>query len=548
MRNVLLGALLVGATTVTVGASAAAQTTPIKSVLFKNGLSSPIYVTAPRNNFDNVYIVERGGRIKVFDRVTGAQLSTFLDISALTTTAGERGLLSMAFHPQYDIDGANKKFYLYYTNSAGNIVIAQYTANTALAANPAGTILITIPHPSFSNHNGGTLAFGKDGFLYFAPGDGGSGNDPNNNAANINSGLGKMLRIDVDNPQVSPPLPYGIPATNPFAGAASGLKEIYSIGLRNPFRFSFDRNTGDLYIGDVGQNAVEELNFLSANYVPAVNNPRTFGWRCFEGNNQTNLAGCTYPNPYPYPYNSPFHTVTSASARSITGGVVYRGSAMPDWRGTYFFGDYVFDQIWTLKYQGVANPPVTNRTATLNPGGGLSILDIVNFGEDAFGEIYICDLGGGEVFKIVPVTPTIVGVASYGTGTPGCSGAIPMSTNTSPTVNNLGFRLQATSVPQSSLGLAIVTDQQDIIGGDPFGLGVLFHVGFGGGTVLGFDAFSDASSFGFAPAPISNDPLLANITVYAQTLWAFPTNQCVLGGANFANLATSNALTITIQP
>lgn len=544
MRSLFLCALLTGAALFAVAAPASAQA-PIKTVLFKNGFSSPIQVTAPRTDFSRVYVVERAGRIKACDINTGAVLGTFLDISALTTTTGERGLMSMAFHPDFDAV-TNKHFFVYYTNSAGNIVIARYSAINALVANTSASILLTIPHPSFSNHNGGQVAFGGDGMLYFAPGDGGSANDPSNNAHNINSLLGKMCRVNVTN--TGGPL-YTIPANNPYLGVA-GSDEIWSIGLRNPFRFSFDRNTGDLVIGDVGQNVIEELDFQPGNHVPALSNPRDYGWRCMEGNNQTNLGGCTYPNPYPNMV-APFHVYNHGVGNSLTGGAVYRGCQIPDLRGTYFFADFGSAQIFSLKYDGTTVTGLTNRTAQLAPGGGMSITAITNFGEDAHGELYVCDMSGGEVFKIVPVTPVIVGVSTYGTGTPGCSGSQALSVNCSPVVNNMGFRINTTNCPANSIGLGIVTDVQDIPGSDALNVGadVLLHCALIGATeLLTFDATSDNLGNGTAAAPVPNNALLVGLNFYGATLWAWSVGVCTLPGANPFNLSTSNGIKITIQP
>jgi glucose/arabinose dehydrogenase len=502
-------------------------------------------VTAPRKDFSRVYVVERAGRIKVCDINTGAVLGTFLDISALTTTTGERGLMSMAFHPDFDAV-TMKDFYVYYTNLSGNIVIARYRAINPLVSNTSAAILLTVNHPTFSNHNGGQVAFGGDGMLYFAPGDGGSANDPSNNAHNLNTLLGKMARLNVTN--TGGPL-YTIPANNPYVGIA-GMDEIWSIGLRNPFRFCFDRNTGDMYIGDVGQNVIEEVDFQPGTHVPALGQARDYGWRCMEGNNQTNLGGCTYPNPYPNMV-APFHTYNHGVGSSLTGGAIYRGCQIPDLRGTYFFGDHNSAQIFSLKYDGTTVTNFTNRTAQLAPGGGMSINSIVNFGEDAHGEMYIADLNGGEVFKIVPVTPVLVGVSSYGTGTSGCSGAQALSVNCSPVINNMGFRINTSNCPQNSLGLGIVTDVQDIAGADHLGVGadVLLHCSLTGATeLLAFDATSDALGNGTALAPIPNNALIVGLKFYGATLWAWSTGVCTLPGANPFNLSTSNGMEITIQP
>lgn len=552
MHNVSLAGLLGSAITIAAlsfASPAVGAQTPIKTTLFKSGFSAPICVTAPPNDFNRLFVVERAGRIKIIKdlQTNPIVLATpFLDISGLTTLTGERGLLSIAFHPNF---ATNNRYFVYYTNSAGSIVIAEYKASTGNpdVSNTNARILITIPHPSFSNHNGGQIAFGPDGYLYFAPGDGGSGNDPNSNAQNINVYLGKILRVDVDNP--APGFFYGIPATNPYAGATPGLDEIWAQGVRNPFRFGFDRNTGDLVIGDVGQNAVEEIDFLaSANLNPPAGQAHNFGWRCFEGTSQTNLAGCTYPNPYSS-HIPPIHEYNHGVGTCVIGGVVYRGTAIPDLRGTYFFGDYSTvvnpNKIWSFNYDPVGGKTnFTDRTAQLAPGGGASIVSLVNFGQDAMGEVYLCDMNGGEIFKIVPVNPVLTGVANYGTGTAGCSGAQVQSTNTSPVINNPGFQVRTSNCPASALGLGLATDVADVAGSDPFGIGVLLHVDlFAATSINTFDVVSDALGNGVASAPIPNSPALVGKHFFVQTLSSW--TSCVLPPFN---LSTSDALDLTIQP
>jgi hypothetical protein len=401
------------------GLAAAATSAPAQTLTTTRvaaGLALPLYVTAPRDDFARVFIVEQRsgnvGRIRILQVPANTLLATpFLSISPVATT-DEEGLLGLAFHPDYMQNGY---FWVYYTNSAGNNVLARYranvpyaTSNTADAA--SATTLITLSHPSFTNHNGGWIAFGPDGYLYIGTGDGGSSNDPNNNAQNINSLLGKMLRIDVDGADNVPgnddddgvigatQPPYTNPADNPYAGPTAGLDQIYAIGLRNPWRNAFDRANGNLYIADVGQNVIEEID-MQVPGTPGLN----YGWRCMEGASCTGLTGCTCNSPS---LRLPIWTYTHGAGCSITGGYVYRGCAIPSLHGTYFFADYCFNTIWSFVYTGngtTAAPTPTNRTAELAPGGGLAINTITSFGEDAFGEMYICDRGG-EVFKIIPRT------------------------------------------------------------------------------------------------------------------------------------------------
>lgn len=235
------------------------------------------------------------------------------------------------------------------------------------------------------------LAFGpNDGYLYIGMGDGGSGGDPQNRAQNDGELLGKMLRIDVDGG-----LPYGIPPDNPFVEPGLPLDEIWAKGLRNPWRYSFDRLTGDLYIGDVGQNLYEEIDFQPASSTGGEN----YGWRLMEGNHCYNPPSNCDPGGLIYPIYEYTHG-GSPFRCSITGGYVYRGNAIPDLQGTYFFGDYCSGQIWSFRYDGSSVTEFTERTSQLAPGGGMSIDEISSFGEDAEGNIYIVDLGG-EVFKVI---------------------------------------------------------------------------------------------------------------------------------------------------
>ena len=287
----------------------------------------------------------------------------------------ERGLLGLAFHPNYATNGF---FYVDYTRALdGATVIARYSvsANPDLANPASASVLLTIAQP-FSNHNGGQLAFGPlDGYLYVGMGDGGDAGDPQNNAQNINSLLGKLLRLDVDHG-----VPYSNPPDNPYVGIA-GADQIWAIGLRNPWRFSFDRQTGDLYIGDVGQGLWEEIDFQAANTPGGLN----FGWRCREGNHDYNFTGdCTSLSLVPAiaEYS---HTV----GHSVTGGFVYRGQRFPALQSRYFYADYVNGQIWSL-YQSETNP-LTWSTPELELD---TSLNFSSFGEDENGELYIVDYSG----------------------------------------------------------------------------------------------------------------------------------------------------------
>ncbi|MBZ5538452.1 MAG: PQQ-dependent sugar dehydrogenase [Acidobacteriia bacterium] len=361
---------------------AAAVSIQLQPVL--TGLSSPLYVTSAHDSSNRLFVVEQGGMIKVLQ--PGASTPTvFLDISSRVVFGGEQGLLGLAFHPQFTM---NPSFYVDYTRAGdGATVIAEYhvSATNPNLADPTETILLTIPQP-FVNHNGGMVEFGPDGFLYIGMGDGGSGNDPGNRAQNTSVLLGKILRIDVDHPNGA--VPYSSPPTNPFF-SGGGQPEIYAIGMRNPFRFSFDRGTGQLYVGDVGQGAWEEVDIvtLGGNY----------GWRIFEGNHCTNndpalcanTSGFTFPiAEYPHAQTSP----AVAARCSITGGYVYRGTRGSLPMGTYVFSDFCSGEIVMLS-GGV-------QTVLLNSG-----VNVSSFGEDEGGEIYVVGLGG-TVERIAAATPT----------------------------------------------------------------------------------------------------------------------------------------------
>ncbi len=375
------------------GMSALAQPA-LTSTLVVSGLERPIFVTHSYGvgGFDRIFVLEKRGRIRVV-RDGNLLASPFLDIDALvgggTVDFSERGLLGLAFHPDYANNG---KFYVNYTNNSGNTMIVEYqvSANPDVADAGSARIMMVISQP-FANHNGGWLGFGPDGYMYIATGDGGDANDPGNRAQDITGQLlGKMLRIDVD-ARNGPTGQYGNPIDNPFVGVA-GDDEIWAYGLRNPWRPSFDRETGDLWIADVGQDVWEEISFQPADSTGGEN----YGWRCYEGNHDFNTTGCAAMSTMVFPV----HEYSHSTGCSITGGYVYRGCAIPGLRGTYFFADFCFRTIWSFEGSGVSD--FTDRTAELAPGGGLTIATISSFGEDAAGELYICDQNGGEIFKIVP--------------------------------------------------------------------------------------------------------------------------------------------------
>jgi hypothetical protein len=331
-----------------------------------------------------LFILERGGRILVLQPGAAAP-TVFLDITATVVSGGEQGLLGLAFHPQY---ATNQRFFVRYTRlTDGAIVIAEYHASPAdpNLAETAETVLLVVPHPIFTNHNGGTIEFGPDGFLYIGMGDGGSGNDPNNRAQNINDLLGKMLRIDVNTP--NGPVPYSSPPDNPFFGATPGSDEIFALGLRHPFRWSFDRATGQLYAGDVGQGAREEIDIVTSG--------GNYGWRVFEGTLCTNIdPGLCNPASFIPPIAEYDHT---SGRCAIIGGHVYRGtmSALP--AGAYVYGDLCTGEIFQL-FPATSGGAQTLLLDTALDGA------LSSFGEDEAGEIYVVGLNG-TVDRLVTTTP-----------------------------------------------------------------------------------------------------------------------------------------------
>jgi glucose/arabinose dehydrogenase len=399
--RILAGSLVFAS--VLAAAPSARAATALSAVRIASGLTRPVFVTSPPGD-PRLFIVEQRdsenrGRIRIFKYGAGGGLLSrpFLTTTTELATGNEQGLLGLAFAPDYATSG---RFYINYTDSLGHTHIERHvvSATDPDSANDAGETILFI-HQPYNNHNGGWIAFGPDGYLYIATGDGGSGGDPQNRAQKPDSLLGKILRIDV-----SPETGYAIPPTNPYAGATPGADEVYAIGLRNPFRDSFDRATGDLIIGDVGQLKYEEIDFApaSAGRGLGVN----FGWPCYEGFHDYDLDRPTVVCPTciaPACMQEPAWEYDHTGRCSVTGGYVYRGSAIPDLVGTYFFADYCGAQIYSGKFVGGALTSFADRTLELDPvNQTINVNSISSFGEDAEGELYICDLGG-EVFKIVPL-------------------------------------------------------------------------------------------------------------------------------------------------
>ncbi len=370
--------------------------TAITSELVAGGFDKPVYVTHAPQDFDRLFIVEQTGRIRILKG--GVLLPTpFLNLDPISLLGSERGLLGLVFDPQYADNGF---FYVNYTDNVGDTVVARYEVSNDpdIADANSELMVLTIVQPD-TNHNGGWLDFGPDGFLYISTGDGGGREDPMSNGQNSDVLLGKLLRIDVrgDGFPDEPDRNYAIPPTNPFVGT-DGAAEIWALGLRNPWRCAFDTVTGDLFIADVGERLWEEINFQPASSGGGEN----YGWRCMEASRCTNLTGCgCLQAEWVLPIHEYEHGGVPFNC-SITGGEVYRGCAVPSLGGTYFFADFCSNRIWSLRQVDGAFV-VDDRTADLAPGSGLSISTISSFGRDAAGEVYICDYGDGEVFKIVPV-------------------------------------------------------------------------------------------------------------------------------------------------
>lgn len=347
--------------------------TPIAS-----GLAAPVSITHAGDS--RLFIVLQGGQVVIWNGA-GVLPTPFLDISDRVSSGGERGLLSIAFHPRYPENGF---FFVNYTNLNGHTVVARYRVssdpNRADAASAKQVLFIEQP---FSNHNGGQMQFGPDGYLYIGMGDGGSGGDPGNRAQSLETPLGKMLRIDVDAD------PYAVPPSNPFVATAGARPEIWATGLRNPWRFSFDRATGDLWIADVGQGSWEEIDFQPASSIGGEN----YGWRRMEGTHCFNPASDCNPGNLVLPVIEYNHT---GGACSVTGGYVYRGAGSPRLQGMYIYGDYCNGKIWGATRNGTGPATVKELLDTT--------FFISTFGEDANGELYVAN-HGGTVYRLDDTRP-----------------------------------------------------------------------------------------------------------------------------------------------
>jgi glucose/arabinose dehydrogenase len=356
---VLAGALAAAGITAVSDSNGGSQQLRLRLQLIASGLDEPLALAVPRNERNRLYVAEQAGRVRV---IVGGRLraAPFLDIRNLVTSGGEQGLLGLAFHPNYQ---RNRRFYVQYTDNGGDTRVVEYRSNGTRALPGTRRQLFFASDP-YGNHNAGQLAFGPDGGLYFSMGDGGAGGDPENRAQNSSSLFGKLIRIDVDRPS---------------------QRRIVALGLRNPFRFSFDRANGDLYIGDVGQGDWEEIDYLPRARLGGLTN---FGWDVYEGRatfERKELGAGRLVQPIVVLPNPPH--------ASVIGGFVYRGRALPSLRGRYFYSDFYANRIYSLRVRGGRATSVRTEP--------FSVSSLAAFGEDTQGELYVVSLTEGRVFKLV---------------------------------------------------------------------------------------------------------------------------------------------------
>ena len=364
--------------------------TSLSTELVASGFDKPVFLTAPPGDTTRLLVLEQEtGKIMLIKNGTRVT-KPFLDIGKrVTNDGGERGLLGLAFHPDY---AKTRLLFVSYNDNNGNTRIESYKARKSrdTVKKKTRTKILAVEQP-FDNHNGGMIAFGpNDNYLYIGLGDGGSADDPYNTAQRLEVILGKLLRIDVDAKGAA----YANPATNPFVSNQNARGEVWSYGWRNPWRWSFDRTTGDLYAGDVGQDAVEEIDYQPGTSQGGEN----YGWKLTEGFACRGGGGSCGDDPG---YTAPSLDYTHFSGTTVIGGYVYRGAAIADLAGTYFFADYTRARIWSLKYNGSSVSDFTERTGELDPPGSARINNPSSFGEDAAGELYIVDRNDGEIYKII---------------------------------------------------------------------------------------------------------------------------------------------------
>jgi glucose/arabinose dehydrogenase len=436
-----------------------------------------------------LFVTQQRGRIIICDSLGVKRTTPFLNLTSTVSSSGsERGLLGLAFHPNYKQNGY---FYVNYTRqSDGATRVSRFSVDPAdsnLALPSSELNLLTITQP-YSNHNGGNLDFGPDGYLYIGMGDGGSGGDPDNYSQNKLSRLGKMLRIDVDGTQ-----PYSVPASNPFVGNSAYAPEIWSLGLRNPWKWSFDRITGDMWIGDVGQNEIEEIDFQLANSAGGEN----YGWRCYEGSTPYNTSGCLSASNYDSPIFEYDHTSTNSC--SVTGGMVYRGATHQSLFGYYLLADYCSGRFWWVKRE-------TNGTFTNGIFTGVTTGSYVSFGENYLGDMFVAT--GSVISRINAPNPCPVAFITGNDSVSFCEGSTERivalranglsyqwSLNGSPLSGETNYWIDATAAGDysitvtnstgcsatSSLVNAIVNTSPEII---LSGYSAIYNPGFENDTIL----------------------------------------------------------------
>ena len=457
-RAALAASVLCGA------APPSARAVSIALTPFANGISSVVDIVNAGDS--RLFAVQQNGHIRVVLSNGTVLGPDFLDLSTLVSGGSEQGLLGLAFHPNYLSNGF---FYVNYTDLSGDTVIARYSVSgspmTSNVANPLSAVtILTIAQP-FSNHNGGDLLFGPDGYLYIGMGDGGSGCDDGDHAQDPMDLLGKMLRIDVDSGS-----PYAIPPSNPFVGPDGILDEIWALGTRNPWRFSFDRANGNLYIGDVGQNALEEIDFQPASSTGGEN----YGWDCYEGNSLASASsGCsTTATCAPASmFTFPVHQYSHGGGRcSVTGGYVYRGAQSPSIVGHYFFADYCSGDFYSL------TTPDNGMTWNLNSFGVPVGFNPTTFGEGADGEVYVAGQGSSTIYRITSGAPPPTCPASPASG---CTATAKSKL----TIKNPGDPTKSKLIWKWSNGPALVAgDFGDPVGSTSYGLCV-----YAGTTAVGIE-------------------------------------------------------------
>lgn len=364
-----------------------------------SGYNQPLAVVQDPLDVNTRFVVQKNGEVYRVKNGINEGLALNLSGSIAYSAGDEQGLLGMAFSP------TSNHVYAYFTDTASNIQIARFTRTGGTFDISSRVNILNIAHPGQTNHNGGTLAFGSDGYLYIGTGDGGGSNDPNNNAQNPNSLLGKMLRIDPNGDAFpgDPNRNYSIPTSNPFEGSNGVIQasdEIWSFGLRNPYKFSFDRQNGAMVLGDVGQNSWEEIN-----YEPAGQGGRNYGWKVREGAHNTGNGTAAY-----LPLTDPIHEYSSTVGRSVVGGYVYRGSLLQGMQGRYFYADFVTRRVWSLGLNidsGTGEATAGNLLEHTAAFGGSNFFgNISSFGEGADGELYMTSFNG-SVYQVVPEPATM---------------------------------------------------------------------------------------------------------------------------------------------